>query len=102
MPKPAGGHCSRRDHETLGSLINANFDLRAKVYRISAGNLEMIETARGVGATSQFAGSGGAIVGTYRDEQMFGDLVAAMRRIGVEVLKPQVLPPAKSRHILEP
>jgi glucuronokinase len=91
-----------RDHETLGSLINANFDLRAKVYRISAGNLEMIETARGVGATSQFAGSGGAIVGTYRDEQMFGDLVAAMRRIGVEVLKPQVLPPAKSRHIPEP
>src|SRR5215472_12755421 len=42
-----------RDYETLNYLIDANFDLRAKIYRISAGNMEMIETARHAGATAK-------------------------------------------------
>lgn len=79
-----------RDYETLDRLINANFDLRASICRISNGNLEMIRTAREAGATSKFAGSGGAIVGTYRDEATYGRLVAAMHAIGVEVIKPKV------------
>ena len=60
-----------RDYQTLDRLIDANFDLRAKIYKISAGNLEMVETARKAGATAKFAGSGGAIVGTYKDEDMY-------------------------------
>jgi glucuronokinase len=80
-----------RDYGTLDRLINANFDLRAKVYRISRGNLEMIETARRVGATSKFAGSGGAIVGTYRDEAMFERLRAALAEIGVATVKPRIV-----------
>ena len=79
-----------RDYEKLDYLINANFDLRAKNYRISDGNLEMVHTARKVGATSKFAGSGGAIVGTYRDEEMFARLKSAMSAIGVAVIKPKV------------
>ncbi len=80
-----------RDYETLDRLINANFDLRAKIYRLSQGNLEMVQTARGVGATSKFAGSGGAIVGTYKDQVMFQSLEAEMRKIGVAVFKPTVI-----------
>ena len=78
------------DYEKLDRLINSNFDLRAKIYRISPGNLEMIETARRVGATSNFAGSGGAIVGTYRDEAMFAALAAAMEPLGIKVIRPMV------------
>jgi glucuronokinase len=74
----------------IDRLINANFDLRAKIYRISPGNLEMIETARATGATAKFAGSGGAIVGTYRDGQHFAELSAALQGIGVAVVKPCV------------
>lgn len=81
-----------RDLETLDRLINANFDLRARIYRIDEGNLAMIRTARALGATSKFAGSGGAIVGTYTDEAMYAALVEAMRRIGVEVIKPVIMP----------
>lgn len=81
-----------RDYETLDALINLNFDLRAQIYRISDGNMQMIETARRVGASSNFAGSGGAIVGAYRDEEMFGRLVDAMRPLGVAVIRPQILP----------
>jgi len=79
-----------RDYVTFDRLINANFDLRARIYQISRGNLEMIHTARGVGATSKFAGSGGAIVGTYRDEAMLAALMEALKKIGVAVIKPAI------------
>ncbi len=84
------------DRETLDRLIDANFDLRMQLYRISEGNLEMIRTARHFGASANFAGSGGAIVGSYRDERMFHDMSAAMAKIGVAVLKPLVLPNTRS------
>src|SRR5262245_2168271 len=71
-----------QDYEKLNYLINANFDLRRKIYRISPGNLEMVDTARSVGATSKFAGSGGAIVGTYTDEAMYQQLHKALSAIG--------------------
>jgi glucuronokinase len=78
------------DHQTLNRLIDANFDLRADLYGISSGNMEMINAARSVKATANFAGSGGAITGCYRDERMYRKLVAAMRPLGVAVVKPQV------------
>lgn len=80
-----------RDYRRLGELINANFDLRARIYRIDAGNLEMVETARKAGATSNFAGSGGAIVGTYEDEPMFERLTEMMRPLGVTVVRPRIV-----------
>jgi hypothetical protein len=66
--------------------------LRTRMYQISEGNLEMIRTARRLGATANFAGSGGAIIGTYKDEAMFDHLRETMRGIGVAVIKPIVLP----------
>jgi glucuronokinase len=81
-----------RDYATLGRLIDANFDLRAKLYRISDGNLQMIRTARRVGATANFAGSGGAIVGAYDNVSTYQALTEAMRSLGVAVVKPEVTP----------
>lgn len=79
-----------RDYQTLDELINANFDLRARIYKIGQGNLEMVQAARAAGATSKFAGSGGAIVGTYKDESMYQELVKTMNSIGVAVIKPKI------------
>jgi glucuronokinase len=53
----------------------------------------MVETARSVGASAKFTGSGGAIVGLYQDEAMFARLVAAFEAQGVCVLKPVVAEP---------
>ena len=78
------------DHARLKELVNANFDLRARIYQIDRGNLEMVHTARSAGATANFAGSGGAIVGTYEDEAMFQRLTDAMKGIGVGVIQPKV------------
>ncbi len=75
----------------LGQLIDANFDRRRRIYRISEANVRMVETARSVGASAKFTGSGGAIVGTYEDEAMFRALKAALRAQQVKVLKPRLV-----------
>ena len=80
-------------HEEFGRLIDANFDLRAQIYKISEGNLEMIRLARAAGATANFAGSGGAICGTFTDESMFRRIQQSMSAIGVGVIKPLIRPP---------
>jgi glucuronokinase len=81
----------RRDYVRLGELINANFDLRAKIYQIDRGNLDMVHAAREAGATSTFAGSGGAIVGTYEDEATFDRLTESLKPLGVSVIKPKIV-----------
>ena len=85
------------DTDKLNLLINENFDLRLSLYQIDRGNLEMIEASRSVGASSHFAGSGGAISGLYRDEAMFERLVEVMKPYGVAVIKPQILAPSSTR-----
>jgi glucuronokinase len=80
-----------RDYQRLGELIDANFDLRASIYQIDRGNLEMVHTARNGGASANFAGSGGAIVGTYTDDAMFARLTDDMKAIGVAVIKPKIV-----------
>jgi glucuronokinase len=81
----------RRDYQRLGELIDANFDLRARIYQIDHGNLEMVHAARQAGVSANFAGSGGAIVGTYTDDTMFARLTDYMKAIGVAVIKPQIV-----------
>jgi glucuronokinase len=78
------------DVAALGKLIDANFDLRAKIYSISKGNLEMIETARAAGATSNFSGSGGAVTGTFTDDRMFAKLQESYAPLGIKVIRPKV------------
>jgi glucuronokinase len=80
------------DVATLGKLIDANFDLRAKIYTISKGNVEMIQAARSVGATSNFSGSGGAVTGTFDDDRMFQKLENAYAPLGIKVIRPKVNP----------
>ena len=75
----------------IGPLLNENFDLRRRLYQISQGNIDMVETARDCGASAKFTGSGGAIVGTYEDEAMFENLKSALEPMSVAVIKPQIL-----------
>ena len=75
--------------QKLGSLLNANFDRRKKIYRISKDNLQMIDAARAVGAGAKFTGSGGAIVGTYKDENMFQQLKKELAKLKIKCIKPK-------------
>ncbi len=76
------------DRVRLPGLLNANFDKRREIYKISARNIAMVEAARSVGASAKFSGSGGAIVGTYEDEAMFRRLKDKLGSMGIEVIKP--------------
>ncbi|MCX7590289.1 MAG: GHMP kinase, partial [Kiritimatiellae bacterium] len=77
---------------TIGPLLNANFDMRAKIYRIGPGNLRMVEAARSTGASAKFTGSGGAIIGTYEDENMFKRLKAVLEPMNIQVIRPVIVP----------
>jgi glucuronokinase len=81
------------DKEVIPALLDANFDKRRAIYQISQGNLDMVAAARAVGASAKFCGSGGAIVGTYKDDAMFYRLKSALEPKGIRVLKPDLAPP---------
>ncbi|MEM7029912.1 MAG: GHMP kinase [Chloroflexota bacterium] len=78
------------DGERLGKLIDENFDTRDGIYNLPPWQAKMIQTARQCGATAKFAGSGGAIVGTYEDEAMFNEISARMADIGSKTFKPDM------------
>lgn len=76
--------------EELPALVNANFDLRDRIFNVSAANRNMVMTARSAGASAKFAGSGGAIVGTYEDDAQYERLVKALAGIGCTTIKPDI------------
>ena len=81
-----------RDAGRLAALMDENFDTRRSIYQLPSGQVQMVEVARAVGASAKFAGSGGAIIGTYRDEAMFENLQRALGEIQCVVIRPVVAP----------
>jgi glucuronokinase len=82
---------NNRDFNKLNKLINMNFDLRCRIMNISDSNLEMVSIARSCGASAKFSGSGGAIIGSYKDDEMLRKLVINMKKINVRVIKPYIV-----------
>ncbi len=78
------------DDEAATTCINRNFDLRKKICAISKANERMIELARSTGASAKFTGSGGAIIGTYKDEHMLSTLTSILAAENINVIKPEV------------
>ena len=86
------GRAALLDHDTakLSALIDENFDTRAAISKLPVWQIKMVETARRCGASAKFAGSGGAVIGIYRDEAMFEKLRDRMAEIGSKTIKPIV------------
>jgi galactokinase/mevalonate kinase-like predicted kinase len=80
-----------RDAGRLARLIDANFDTRRSIYRLPAWQIDMVEAARGCGASAKFAGSGGAIVGTYDSDDTFENVSRRLAAIGSCTIKPSVV-----------
>src|SRR5262249_26846388 len=80
------------DCDRLAALLNENFDTRRALYRqLPQMQVEMVELARSTGASAKFAGSGGAIIGTYRDEAMYNQLQMKLAAIGCHVCRPKII-----------
>jgi glucuronokinase len=78
------------DRRRFSELMDENFELRRSIQTISPANQEMIAAARACGASAKYAGSGGSIIGDYRDEAMLADLKRALGTLGAVVLRPVV------------
>ena len=75
----------------IGPLMDANFDLRARLLTISPGNRKLVETGRRLGAAVKFAGSGGAVVGCYDGEPArLERLSAAYADMGAKLIVPDI------------
>jgi glucuronokinase len=72
------------DHGAFGRAMDGSFDERASIGPLVREHVEMIELARSLGASANYAGSGGAIVGTRPSD----DLRAELERAGCSVLVP--------------
>jgi len=81
----------RADFSAWPELLDRNFDLRSRVMTISPSNLEMVRTARRCGASANFAGSGGSIVGLCKDQAMFERLAKELGKLGAKIIRPQIV-----------
>lgn len=79
--------------DSIGEVLNRNFDLRCAITNsMDPNNVDMVERARAVGASAKFAGSGGAIIGTYKDDSMYEALTATFEDTPIELFKPIITP----------
>jgi glucuronokinase len=79
------------DARRLASLIDENFDVRRRIFQLPAWQVQMVDVARACGASANFAGSGGAIVGTCESGAAFDALRPALAAIGCHVITPQLV-----------
>jgi glucuronokinase len=75
------------DHAAFGRALDASFDERARMVELDPRHVRMVEVARAHGATANYAGSGGAIVGTAPDPAA---LHAALLEEGCVSIEPDV------------
>ncbi len=81
-----------RDYDRLAELMNQNFNRRRSIYQLPPRHIEMVELPRRLGASAKFAGSGGSVIGTYRDEAMYQALREAFEAVGCRIFKPIAQP----------
>jgi glucuronokinase len=83
-------HLLAGETDRLPRLIDANFDLRDSIFSVTEENRRMVAAARRAGASAKFSGSGGAIVGTFENADMFERLERELNTIGCQVIKPHI------------
>lgn len=57
-----------RDAGDFGACVDASFDVRREIVALDPRHVAMVQRARALGASANYTGSGGAIVGTCADE----------------------------------
>ncbi len=80
-----------RNLERLDKLITQNYIERKNIITLSPANIQLVETAQNCGAPATFTGSGGAIIGTYADNDMLTRLIVEFRKIKARVIRPYIV-----------
>ena len=74
------------DTERFCDLIGRNMTLRRQLGPLPEAQVELVDVAEAARTTATFAGSGGAVVGSYRDEDHFEELADLYADIGADVV----------------
>ena len=80
-----------KDYKKLDKIINKNFNFRSEIMNITDSNMELVETARKCGASAKFTGSGGSIIGMYKNDEMLTKLIVELKKIKARVIKPYII-----------
>ncbi|HWF52910.1 MAG TPA: hypothetical protein VG294_19855 [Solirubrobacteraceae bacterium] len=80
------------DAEAFARCMDGSFDARARMLALDDRHVAMIELARKLGASANYTGSGGAIVGCCRSEGERAEVIAALERSGHRAIAPEVAP----------
>ncbi len=79
------------DLETMNDCINTNFDIRNGLTTLHPKQVELVMLARQSGASAKFCGSGGAIIGMYKDQETLNRLKSDLSENGVNILLPNIV-----------
>ena len=79
------------DFDKMNECINTNFDIRNKLVNLHPDHVELVMLARKSGASAKFSGSGGAIIGMYKDAQMLKRLKSDLAQADVNILLPNIV-----------
>lgn len=82
---------ANNDIDKMSDCINANFDIRNKLVDLHPDQVKLVTLARKSGASAKFCGSGGAIIGMYKDQQMLGRLQSDLAKANVNILLPNIV-----------
>ena len=80
------------DARAFARCIDASFDARRRMLTLDERHVAMIELARELGASANYAGSGGAIVGCCRDEGHRATVTQALADAGHGAISPVMAP----------
>jgi glucuronokinase len=80
------------EHDTFAHCLDASLDARARMIRLDQRHLAMIELARVQGASANYTGSGGAIVGCCQDSEHRDHVLTAFAASGRRAIAPALAP----------
>jgi glucuronokinase len=75
------------DHAAFAAALDVSFDERAALLDLDPRHEAMVRAARSAGASANYAGSGGAIVGTLPPDGL-EPVARALRALECEVMSP--------------
>jgi glucuronokinase len=75
------------DEASFARCVDGSFDARRRMIALEQRHVEMIECARALGASANYTGSGGAIIGVCSDQTQRQAAIAALAAIGCATLR---------------
>lgn len=74
----------------IGPLLDENFNTRASLSQLNPRHVRLVDAGRSAGACVKYAGSGGAVIGLYEDDQHFDRIATAYGAVGAKAIKPDI------------